>query len=153
MRLIEDAYGHLNDLIASLYSVDTLIKSKSDELESINKSIDEAKNLQANDLAKHTEKCKVLTTEKNDLEKVVTPLRAEITRLSSEVSELVNKKSALKLENAKLEEDNKQTRLYETKAMKILQAKESELLERQAIIEQKESLRPKVNTILPPTNE
>lgn len=93
------------------------------------------------------------TREKKALEEGLIPLRKEKFHLTTEISESVTKKADLKLENARLFEENNKFKTYEEKAWKVLRAKEDELLERELAIEQKESLSPRNKSLLPPISE
>jgi len=90
--------------------------------------------------------------DKKDLEDELVPLRQEKQRLATEVSGFVTKKANYQLENARLYDENTKFKTYEEKAWKVLKAKESELLEREQAVQQRESLRPTAKTLLPPTD-
>lgn len=92
---------------------------------------------------------KALEVEESDLQKRLQPLRNEEIRLNDEVAKLVDKKSDLKLENARLDAANSEFRTYESKAWKVLGAKDSELIARESALEQKEGLKPRPKTLLP----
>jgi chromosome segregation ATPase len=112
-------------------------------LDTSNKAIDEANSALE---ARRSE----IELEKSTLRKTIEPLKTEEQRLITEVSALVTKKADLKLTNARLSEENAKFKTYESKAWKMLRAKEGSLLEREQIIEQKEGLKPNSKTLLPP---
>lgn len=88
--------------------------------------------------------------QKASIHEEMVPLKNEKTHLETEVADLVTKKADLKLENARLAESNKKFSEYEAKAWKVLEAKETELVSRDEALLQKESLSPRVKTLLPP---
>lgn len=92
------------------------------------------------------------TKEKYELDERIDVYRKEKHQLETEVETLVNRKGDLKLDNSKLEQKNKEYREYETNAWKVLDAKDKELLERENALQQRESLRTPVRTLLPPTD-
>lgn len=76
---------------------------------------------------------------------------AEVVK--GEVATLAKRKSDLMLANSKLEQDNKKFVDYEKKAWIILIAKDEELISREQSLAEKEQFKPRVQSLLPPTQE
>lgn len=94
-----------------------------------------------------------MEVERSKLQKMISDLNTQLMRDNVEVGELVRKKGDLKIENIQLFEANKQFKEYESKAWKVLGAKETELLDRETALEQRESLKPSRRSLLPPTDQ
>lgn len=147
----------LDDCVESIkrtsQRVTDLIKEDISTLESLKSEVSEYEKLLTDIKIAHDNAKQQLSVDLTDYSKQIETLKAEVQRAEYEISGYVAKKGALKLENVRLSELNRKFKEYELKSMKILQAKEASLLERQDEIEQKEGLRPKSRTLLPPTDE
>mgnify|MGYP001568996991 CR=1 FL=1 len=150
MNLIEEAKTHfagISDIAASLE--EQIIKSSESLAKAIKAENDQV--AQARAAADGWNEIKgAMEAEKTKLSNDLKPLRTEKQKLEVEVSDLVSKKGALMIDNAKLAEANKVFTEYEAKAWKVLGAKETELLEREERLEQRENLKPSKRSLLPP---
>lgn len=139
--------GEANNILESLVEE---VKVEQTNLTMLRDDTGKAEEARAVAVRQEKEASESFRARKTEIEKETTPLLSEKSRLETEVSELVTKKADLKLEEARLTESNKKFAEYESRAWKVLRAKEEELIEREKNILQKESLSPGLKTLLPP---
>lgn len=125
------------------------IDDKNEELVSLFSDISIHKELSVHAQKEWDDTRKRLTTEEASLQASVEPLRATLHALEYDTSAEVKKKADLKADNIRLHTQNTHFKEYETKAWKVLKAKEAELIEREKVLQQKESLRPQNTGLLP----
>lgn len=146
----EELLTELRDIIAN-YERD--VQYKLDELTDINAKIADAqleKNASSEDLKTHIEANKA---EKARLEEEMKPIRKELQRLKGELESLTARKAELMTANAQLEKRNRDLVAYEKSAWIVLRAKDDELKAKERDITEKASLRPGVDSFLPPISD
>lgn len=150
MDYVVEAKSHIDSLNAVFLQVSDSIAKRRDELVVIENDILEKKRL-ADTAYRLLEKTKEeVAKEQAYLENDIKSLRSRKQDLETEVSSLTSKVGELKIKNANLGTENTKFKSYEEKAWKSLRAKEQSLIEREAALIQKESLRPGHKTLLPP---
>lgn len=151
-EIINAASGYIENVVSLFGDLDERIRRSADRLkqavEDENKQIEEFQATKEQRIAA----IEILDTEESTLNDALKPLRTEKLHLETEISQGVTKKGDLKIENIRLFEENKRFQIYEEKAWKVLHAKENELIDRQRALEQKESLKPNIKTLLPPVD-
>ena len=150
MDYVAEAKSHVDSLNGLVVQISEEIMKRRDELVDISQDVFTQREV-ADASRRSLEESKALVTEEQvNLIKAVKALALEKQKLETDVSLLASRVGKLKVKSAELDAENAKFKAYEEKAWKSLHAKEQSLMEREAIIVQKENLRPGHKTLLPP---
>lgn len=145
------------DIETHAYNIELLLNGMKEEVKSTQVILEDQRKLEqaARDAAAKSNAeldavTKANASERGSIEAATATLNGELEKLQVELRALVERKSGLMLENNGLEEKNRQLKLYESKAWKLLEAKDKELVQRELILDQKDSYSSRPKTLLPP---
>lgn len=148
--LVERASGLLGELVTIAETIKDDIQSSQSSLQMIGINITRVQDKHSRLVRECGTKKEAMFAELKAVEKSLEATRSARDKLAKEVEDLVSKKGTLQIENARIEDTNRKARLWESQSLKVLGAKENELIEREQAVEQRENLNPRGRSLLPP---
>lgn len=152
MTRLEEAYELVEKLGSIAEEIKHELKDSEDLLERKSQAISEASETLETMRKDFNIKQQWYANEQESLEEDIQPLRDELVRVKSEISVESDRLADIKVENSRLTKENYKLSQYEASALKVLRAKDLELIEREKRISQKENLSPGTKSFLPPQN-
>lgn len=146
---IQEAFEAIESAIANYQDT---IQSKKDEIATIDTDIDEATNKHGAILAEIETAKDLYGKEKHRLIAEIEPLRQQYTDLKQAVGKLGEEKGILMRDNAAYMKRHNYLVTYEKRAMKALEAKDQELIQREKKVAEREQMKPLNDSFLPTLN-